>query len=145
MAMREGASHFDLWWVHVSWDMHGVVHRVRFLPYGRDEIVPVMIRDYLAGEQVDLSAVPTVAIERDAPFSSIYRAVQEIPYGLTATYGEIARKTGTAPRTIGVAMRRNPTPLIVPCHRVVSVRGIGGFTPDIRIKEALLAMERGKG
>jgi methylated-DNA-[protein]-cysteine S-methyltransferase len=144
MAMREGACHFDLWWVHVSWDAKDVVHRIRFLSYGAEGTVPGMIRDFLSGEKVDLSSIPTVATERDAPFSPIYRAVQEIPYGLTATYGEIAGKTGTSPRTVGVAMRRNPTPLIVPCHRVVSVRGVGGFTPDIRIKMALLAMEQGK-
>jgi methylated-DNA-[protein]-cysteine S-methyltransferase len=39
-------------------------------------------------------------------------------------------------------MARNPTPLIVPCHRVVSVRGLGVFSPSIEIKEELLEMER---
>jgi len=38
-------------------------------------------------------------------------------------------------------MKRNPTPLIIPCHRVVAKSGIGGFTPSVEIKEALLRME----
>jgi methylated-DNA-[protein]-cysteine S-methyltransferase len=50
--------------------------------------------------------------------------------------------TGTNPRLVGLAMRRNPTPLVVPCHRVVSASGLGGFTPSIDIKESLLRMEK---
>jgi methylated-DNA-[protein]-cysteine S-methyltransferase len=42
---------------------------------------------------------------------------------------------------VGRAMAHNPTPLVIPCHRVVAARGIGGFTPSVEIKEALLAME----
>jgi len=40
------------------------------------------------------------------------------------------------------AMARNPTPLVIPCHRVVGAKGIGGFSPDVEIKEMLLAMEK---
>ncbi|MDD3621634.1 MAG: MGMT family protein, partial [Methanofollis sp.] len=42
------------------------------------------------------------------------------------------------------AMRLNPTPLIVPCHRVVAKDGLGGFSPSPELKQALLSMERGK-
>jgi methylated-DNA-[protein]-cysteine S-methyltransferase len=58
------------------------------------------------------------------------------------TYGEIARLAGTGPRVVGQAMARNPTPLVIPCHRVVAAKGIGGFSPSIEIKEALLALEK---
>jgi methylated-DNA-[protein]-cysteine S-methyltransferase len=75
------------------------------------------------------------------PFSRIYRAVQEVEYGATETYGGIAAKVGTSPRVVGRAMAHNPTPLVIPCHRIVAVRGTGGFTPSVEIKEALLAME----
>ena len=54
-----------------------------------------------------------------------------------ATYGEIAGKVSTSPRVVGQAMRRNPTPLVIPCHRIVGKHGIGGFTPSPEIKEAL--------
>jgi methylated-DNA-[protein]-cysteine S-methyltransferase len=87
--------------------------------------------------------MPTIAIsDEDSMYGRIYRAVREIPYGSTATYGEIARIAGTAPRVVGQAMARNPTPLVIPCHRVIAAKGIGGFSPDIEIKEALLAMEK---
>ena len=64
---------------------------------------------------------------------------------LTATYGEIAARVGTSPRVVGQAMARNPTPLIIPCHRIVAVKGIGGFTPPLEIKRDLLAMEKKAG
>ena len=68
--------------------------------------------------------------------------VREIPRGKTATYGEIARRVGTSPRVVGQAMARNPTPLVIPCHRVVAADGIGGFSPSVEIKEAPAAMEK---
>jgi methylated-DNA-[protein]-cysteine S-methyltransferase len=65
-----------------------------------------------------------------------------IEYGTTATYSEVATLIGTAPRAVGQAMARNPTPLAIPCHRVVGKHGPGGFTPSLEIKEALLLMEK---
>ena len=61
---------------------------------------------------------------------------------MTATYGEIAARIGTSARAVGRAMARNPTPLVVPCHRVVAATGIGGFTPALEIKEYLLDLEK---
>jgi methylated-DNA-[protein]-cysteine S-methyltransferase len=75
-------------------------------------------------------------------YSRIYRAVRYVTYGTTATYGEIAETVGTSPRVVGQAMARNPTPLVIPCHRIVAAHGMGGFSPDIEIKAALLAMEK---
>jgi methylated-DNA-[protein]-cysteine S-methyltransferase len=84
----------------------------------------------------------SIALDNDSPAAKIYRAVQDIRYGDTATYGAIAGRVGTSPRVVGRAMAHNPTPLVIPCHRVVGARGIGGFTPSVAIKEALLAMEK---
>ncbi len=75
-------------------------------------------------------------------YGRIYRAVQQVPYGSTSTYGEIASKVGTSPRVVGQAMARNPVPLVIPCHRIVAADGIGGFSSPLEIKEALLAMEK---
>ena len=75
-------------------------------------------------------------------YSRIYWAVRNVTYGTTATYGEIAEKVSTSPRVVGQAMARNPTPLVIPCHRIVAAHGIGGFSPSVEIKEALLAMEK---
>lgn len=57
----------------------------------------------------------------------IWRFLQKIPSGKTVTYGELAQKIGTGPRIIGNACRRNPIPLVIPCHRVVAAVGLGGY------------------
>jgi methylated-DNA-[protein]-cysteine S-methyltransferase len=141
MEVVSGSCRFNLWFVHVWWT-DAAIHRVRFATTGIDGPVPPLIRKYCAGQAVDLSAMSSIALESGGIYGRIYRAVRMIPYGRTATYGEIARQTGTAPRVVGQAMARNITPLVIPCHRVVGARGIGGFSPSIEIKEALLAAER---
>jgi len=57
----------------------------------------------------------------------VWRAMQRIPAGRVKSYGELARELGSAPRAIGGACRANPVPIVVPCHRVVSAAGLGGF------------------
>lgn len=141
METLSGSCRLGLWHVHVHWSGN-TVHQVRFATTGIDGDVPPLIRQFCAGRPVDLRALSSVAIHSDTPYSRIYRAVQEIPYGSTATYGEIASRAGTGPRVVGQAMARNITPLIIPCHRVVAANGIGGFSPDIAIKELLLEMEQ---
>jgi len=138
--MTGGSCRFNLWFVHVWWT-GSKVHRVRFATTGIDGPVPPRIRQYCAGRPVDLSVLESGVLDHEGVYARIYRAVRAIPYGSTATYGEIARTAGTAPRVVGQAMARNPTPLVIPCHRVIGARGIGGFTPLVEIKEALLAME----
>lgn len=50
-----------------------------------------------------------------------------IPYGDTASYGEVARRLGSGPRAVGQACRRNPFPIVVPCHRVIGANQSIGF------------------
>lgn len=141
MEVTGGSCRLGLWFVHV-WGDGTTIHRVRFSKTGIDGDVPEGIRQYCAGRPVDLASFPTVAIHDDTVYSRIYRAVQAVPYGKTATYGEIAARVGTSPRAVGQAMARNPTPLVIPCHRVVAAHGIGGFSPEVAIKELLLGMEK---
>ncbi|WP_456417281.1 methylated-DNA--[protein]-cysteine S-methyltransferase [Thiolapillus sp.] len=68
-----------------------------------------------------------VAPEGTAFQKKVWRALQQIPVGETRTYGELARKLGSGPRAVGGACRRNPVPLLIPCHRVVAANGDGGF------------------
>jgi methylated-DNA-[protein]-cysteine S-methyltransferase len=58
---------------------------------------------------------------------TVWRSIAAIPVGKTKTYGEIAKQIKSGPRAVGTACGANPYPLIAPCHRVVSVQGIGGF------------------
>lgn len=81
------------------------------------------------------------------PFARrVYDAARRIPRGTTVTYAELARAVGTgAPRAVGVALGRNPTPIVVPCHRIVASDGAGGFSAPggASTKAQLLAIEGG--
>jgi len=75
---------------------------------------------------------------------SVLRALQEIPYGETVSYGEIAKRIGRpkAVRAVGAANGRNPIPIVVPCHRVIGSSGdLTGFGGGLDTKEALLRLE----
>lgn len=75
---------------------------------------------------------------------SVLRALLDIPYGETASYGEIARRIGRprAVRAVGAANGRNPIPIVVPCHRVIGSTGdLTGFGGGLDTKEALLRLE----
>ena len=139
--MNSGSCSFGLWKVAVDWE-GTTVHRVRFLKTAEAGSVPVQFTKFLAGKGTDFSPLMSAAVAGDSVYARIYRAVSLIPYGETRTYGEVAEAAGTHARVVGNAMSRNPTPLIVPCHRVVGADGLGGFSPDIEIKKELLALEK---
>lgn len=75
----------------------------------------------------------------------VYTAMLAIPYGETLTYGEIAQALGCPAQPIGQACGANPIPVIIPCHRVLSKNGIGGFSGagGVEGKIALLKHENG--
>lgn len=80
------------------------------------------------------------------PFQiAVWRALQEIPYGTTLTYGEIATRIGRpkASRAVGMACNRNPLLIVVPCHRAVGAGGkLTGFACGLEIKRELLEIEQ---
>ncbi len=76
----------------------------------------------------------------------VYGIVRRIPRGKTTTYKAIALKLKSSPRAVGQALKRNPSPIIMPCHRVImSDGGIGGYSGsnprNIKKKIALLRKE----
>ncbi len=75
----------------------------------------------------------------------IWQALTEIPYGRTCSYVEIAARAGGSPRSVGGANGANPIPIIIPCHRVVSTTGPGGYSggDGLETKMWLLALEQG--
>ena len=75
---------------------------------------------------------------------SVLKALQDIPYGKTVSYGEIAKRIGKpkAVRAVGAANGRNPLPIVLPCHRVIGSSGdLTGFGGGLDTKEALLRLE----
>jgi methylated-DNA-[protein]-cysteine S-methyltransferase len=98
---------------------------------------------YFAGDLREFS-VP-LAPEGTAFQSDVWRALRDIPYGETTSYGEIAERIGNpkASRAVGAANGKNPIPIIVPCHRVIGSTGsMTGFGGGIPIKKKLLALEQ---
>jgi len=72
----------------------------------------------------------------------VYTIVQLIPIGYTATYKAIAELLGIHPRRVALALKRNNKPIIIPCHRVVGVKDLGGYTPaGVEFKKKLLQLE----
>ena len=75
----------------------------------------------------------------------VWAALEEIPYGETRTYGEIAAAVGNpkAARAVGMANNRNPIAIIIPCHRVVGANGkLVGYAGGMERKMFLLELER---
>jgi len=74
----------------------------------------------------------------------IYALVQAIPRGRTMTYGQVAERAAKpgAARAVGRAMATNPFAILVPCHRVVAKKGLGGYLWGKEMKEKLLRLER---
>ncbi|PJB82868.1 MAG: cysteine methyltransferase [Acidobacteria bacterium CG_4_9_14_3_um_filter_49_7] len=101
---------------------------------------------YFEGKLTGFS-VP-LQVEGTAFQTSVWTALQNVPYGKTVSYGELAAQIGKpkAARAIGGAVGKNPIPIIIPCHRVLAAGGkLGGFTGGTDIKEWLLAIEGIRG
>jgi methylated-DNA-[protein]-cysteine S-methyltransferase len=103
---------------------------------------------YFAGERC---AFDDVALDLDGvtPFQrALTEALRSIPYGETATYGELAALAGSpgAARAAGTFCAGNRFPIVVPCHRVVAAEGIGGFgSLGVGYKKRLLELEQRSG
>ena len=100
------------------------------------------IQEYLAGARREFDVpldIPELGFSSD-----VWRALLEIPYGKTLTYGEMATRIGGSARAVGRACGANPLPLVVPCHRVLGKGGaITGYGGGIAVKRFLLALESG--
>ncbi|GAB4456938.1 MAG: methylated-DNA--[protein]-cysteine S-methyltransferase [Armatimonadaceae bacterium] len=75
----------------------------------------------------------------------VWGQLQEIPYGITWSYGELAKRLGDAKasRAVGLANGRNPVSIIVPCHRVIGANGsLTGYGGGLSNKQTLLDFER---
>jgi len=76
---------------------------------------------------------------------SVWKALAQVPYGETRTYGDIARKIGKpkAFRVVGGANNANPIPIMIPCHRIIGADGsLVGFGGGLEMKARLLQLEK---
>ena len=108
----------------------------------------IVFHDYFTG---NLSRFP---IKTDSPFigagtrfqQRVWHHISAIPYGCSITYKRLAELAGSpkAVRAAGTACGANPLALIIPCHRVVAQKGLGGFAGGLAAKKSLLNLEYSK-
>lgn len=114
------------------------------LPDGDRRLRPAVdqLEEYFAGRRTrfDLPLAP-----RGTAFQkAVWAALRRIPFGQTASYGDVARAIGkpTASRAIGGANHRNPLAIVIPCHRVIGADGgMTGYGGGLDRKRLLLALE----
>ena len=83
---------------------------------------------YFAGSGLERALAGLPLGPAGTPFQHrVWASLSAIPWGEIRLYGELARLLGSAARAVGGACRRNPLAILVPCHRVVSATGLGGY------------------
>lgn len=112
------------------------------------EDVTRQVLAFLAGERQEFTV--TLDLRGHTAFElAVWAAVARIPYAQTRTYAWVADEVGggrAAAQAAGAAVGANPTPLIVPCHRVIASDGsLHGFGGGLAMKARLLALENGQG
>ncbi len=129
----------------LAWEHPGAVE-------GREpfERLVELSRAFLNGKRVDFADVDIDLPSGESFSGVVYRACRSIPYGQTLSYSALAKQIGRpdAARAVATAMSKNPTPLIVPCHRVIYADGrAGGFSAEggEALKRRLLVLEAGAG
>lgn len=127
------------------------------LPFPDPAVVPAEVRDaiegiraVLEGERRDLRDIRLDERGIDPFRRRVYAATRAVQPGTIATYGQVARAIGepAAARDVGAALARNPTPVIVPCHRVVAANGaLHGFSAPggLATKRRMLELEGAPG
>lgn len=102
------------------------------------------LTEYLSGQRREFS-FPVQP--EGTPFQrKVWKALQDIPYGETRTYGQIAALVGSprGARAVGMACNRNPVMIVIPCHRVLGSNGsLTGYACGLDIKKKLLELEAG--
>ena len=123
--------------VALDWGWSSEQSQTALLRAARDQL-----HAYLDGElacfTLKLAPVPSTPYRH-----RIWEALRIIPYGETRTYAELARSVGGSARSVGQASGCNPLPILIPCHRVVAARHLGGFSAEggVETKRFLLSLE----
>jgi methylated-DNA-[protein]-cysteine S-methyltransferase len=126
----EGKRTFD---IHPEWARHDAFFKE----------TTAQVQRFIAGEQKELHVVvnPSGTYFQKRVWAELAR----IPFGKLRSYKDIAEAIGNkkASRAVGMAISKNPIPLIIPCHRVVGANGkLTGFAHGLSIKEKLIELER---
>ena len=130
--------------------LNGAIERVAFtdeewMPSGNKLLQEAekQLQQYFAGERKAFDL--PVRLHGTAFQQKAWQVLTQIPYGETITYGQQANRMGhpKACRAVGGANHKNPIAIIIPCHRVVSGNGLGGYATGTEKKRFLLELEAG--
>lgn len=105
-------------------------------------LVTKWMSSYIKGVQPQVSL--PLLFEHLPPYTKrVLTLLRDVPFGVTLTYKQLAEITGNpnGARAVGSACSNNPLLLIIPCHRVLAAKGLGGFSSGLDVKQALLSFE----
>ena len=126
---------------------------LEFLPQGTTEELPKtatgkQVWNALFAYMEDPNKLIEVALASEGTDfqKKVWNALRRIPIGEVMTYGELAKSINTSPRAAANACRRNRIPILIPCHRIVAQKGLGGYCGEtdghmMVVKKWLLAHE----
>jgi methylated-DNA-[protein]-cysteine S-methyltransferase len=98
------------------------------------------LEEYFTGERTTFD-LPLV-LRGDAFQRRVWSLLQDIEYGATTTYGELAAQLGETAQAVGKAVGQNPLSIVIPCHRVVGKNGsLTGYAGGLKRKQFLLDLE----
>ncbi len=104
------------------------------------------LESYFAGKVVGNLPVEVIEKIYPVPMSRfqrrVFSALLNVPYGFTVSYSYLARKVSSHPRAVASVMRSNRLPVVLPCHRIVGKRSIGGYSYGLEVKKYLIDFER---
>jgi methylated-DNA-[protein]-cysteine S-methyltransferase len=147
----------------VSWNSQGLLNRIEWsenrlavyhkvkIPTALGEVIDRIRGYFYQGEPIGM--IPWDLIDQSdwTEFQKkVYQTIAKIPHGETRTYGWVARQMNqtSASRAVGQALKKNPIPILIPCHRVLSLTSIGGFMgvidptqPELKLKRRLMILE----
>lgn len=133
--------------IEIEYNYNTALRSIRFLKPGEHHTekktldITLELQRYFNGEVVEFTF--DLDISHLSQFKQkVLGETKKIKYGRTITYLQLAEKIGCrGPRAVGNALGKNPLPIIIPCHRVVAKKGIGGYSAGIDIKTRLLEFE----
>lgn len=105
----------------LSWGSSREQHQTTLLISARAELL-----SYFAGE-LETFTIPLHPTGTDYQMK-VWAQIQSIPHGETRTYSWLSTLTSSSPRAVGGACGQNPIPVLIPCHRVISKSGLGGYS-----------------
>ena len=100
------------------------------------------LREYFNGKRQEFDL--PLSVSGTEFQKKVWKALREIPYGETRSYGDIAKYIGkpTAARAVGMANHHNPIIIVIPCHRVIGAKGdLVGYAGGLDTKKRLLSLE----